>query len=134
MNFAAGLRSSSDLVDEAVPKAARSPLPKSRYFSLAPSIGVARSEAKPSAYAGVGCRHFARHLRRVTRRSIWAITGRVDRASALAALPIDHVCKGVGREKHGEIVGYILALRRDLDAISLSRRRKCADHRRSGQA
>jgi hypothetical protein len=92
-----------------------------------------RGEAKPSAYAGFRRRHFARRLRGVTRRCTCAVSAlRMDRALAHAALPIDDVCKTVRRKEHGDIVGRSFADRSDLDAISLSRRRKCASHRRGG--
>jgi hypothetical protein len=56
----------------------------------------------------------------------------VDRAFAHATLAIDDVCETVGGKDLGDIVGHSFAERLDLDAVSLSRRRKCADHRRGG--
>ena len=53
----------------------------------------------------------------------------MDRALAHATLPIDDVCKTVRRKDVGDVVSHSFAERLDLDAISLSRRRKCPSSR-----
>jgi len=104
MNFIAG-ESSSDSLEEAFPnriEALFQGLATLRWLQAAGSDG----EAKPSAQAGFGSCHFARHLRGVTRRRTWAwFAGRVDRALTHAALPSHDVLKTVRRKEDGEIVG-----------------------------
>ena len=95
MNFIAG-ESSSDSLEEAFPG-----LAILRWRQAAGSQG----EAKPSAQAGFGSCHFARHLRGVTRRRTGTcFAGRVDRALTHAALASHDVFKTVRRKEDGEIV------------------------------
>ena len=66
MNFIAG-ESSSVLLDEAFPNRIEHSSKVSLFFVGAKQPG-SQGEAKPSAQAGFGSCHFARHLRGVTRR------------------------------------------------------------------
>ena len=68
------------------------------------------------------------------RRARAVITFRVDRTLTYAALPIDDVGETMRRKEISDIVGHSFANGPYLDAVRMSRRRKAAHYRRSGQA